>query len=353
MFDVWLLLLFSQAFIVANAQAASLSLTNQNALITLPKTRKLTTADHADATLTDLSNEISLSFITSGDPIPAGELSHTLSVASARVQVYLPRHADEAVSDDYFETVIHFPGTGDIISISFYVYGIGLSWLELSRALVILRQYMLGMGPGHLVQHIQQLEFYVRLEARVEVAYGVVTLATRSRAVAKRGSVTTSLQLPHANFSSPTTVILPIIFNIPKTNLDLNITSLGQPIPEMTILTTIELAFTEIMLDHTDIDAPIPANMPFSFNATFGKQTELVTAEIRIDNYPGKQITWGLVCILIYGLRDFMSETMHFNALSFEIKDGRLGWIGHGDVLYGPDPGTASTQKLKLGRDVI
>ncbi|KAF6236426.1 hypothetical protein HO173_005518 [Letharia columbiana] len=349
MFGIWLLLLFLQFYVFPLAQAASLPLPSQSEPITLTETTKLTIANHASISLTNPSNNTSVFFGNPGDPIPAAELRHTLSVARASVQAYLPRYANEPISDSFFKTNISFPETGNSVCISVYAYGFGLSWLQLSQVLVILEGYMRGRGPGHPHTHYQQLEFYVQLRAGIEVAHGVVEFAPGARAVAKRTLVTTTLlQLPHANISSLGTVALPITFHIPRTNLDLNITALGLPIPQDTMLTTIESAYTEVILDHTDIDSPMPANPPFSFTATSGKRPHQFKTEILIIPYIGKQFSWALLCIVMYGLRDFLRQTSHFNSVSFQIIDASLGKMGSGDVLYWPVNEMASTKGLKL-----
>ncbi len=197
--------------------------------------------------------------------------------------------------------------------------------------------------------HHQQLEFYVQVALVYEVAHGVVGFVPGAPAVAKRNPITTAtLQLPQTNFSALSILALPIIFNIPKTNLDLRITSLGLPIPESIVLDTIEEAYTDVILNHTDIDSPMPANRPYSFNVTSGRLPRLSSTEIRISKYPGKRVSWGLVCILIYGLRDFMRETKHFNAMSFELDDGKEGRVLHGDVLYSPAAKPPSVGELRL-----
>ena len=52
------------------------------------------------------------------------------------------------------------------------------------------------------------------------------------------------------------------------TNLDLNIIELGPAIPDTIILYTIERAYTNVIVEHDDIEASIPVNQPFSFNTT-------------------------------------------------------------------------------------
>ncbi|CAF9911682.1 MAG: hypothetical protein ALECFALPRED_007546 [Alectoria fallacina] len=346
MFDFGLLLLFLQGSPIPKAQAASLPLKFRNAPSPPTTTGNLATANHASISPTNSSNDICLFFTNLGHHIPDAEVRHTLSIANAHIQAYLPRHANEPISNSYFETKVSFPETGDGVSLSVHDYGFGLSWLQLSYGLMLLQGYMLGLGSGHPNTHYQQLEFYVQSTGGIEVAYGVVDFATGARAVAKRNLIT--LPLPHANISSLGTLALFIIFNIPKTNLDLNIISLGVPIPQSAILTTIESAFTEIVLDHTDIDAPIPANEPYSFNATYGRSPQQFVTKIVISPNSGERFSWGLLCILIYGLKDFMRETKHFNALSFEVRDARAGWIGNGEVLYWPASETLSTKGLDL-----
>ena len=305
-------------------------------------------ANQTNISLSNPDNELSVYFTHLDASIPAAELHDTIFVASARVQNYLPQHADAQIANDFFRVNIPFPATGDSVSISVYTYGHGLTWLQLSRVLMIVQQYMLGMGPGHPAGHHQELEFYVQFVLGDEVAHGVVGIVPGARAVAKRNSITTTLQLPRTNFSALSILTLPIIFNIPRTNLDLFITFLGLPIPESTILDTIEEAFTDVILSHTDTDSPMPANQPYSFNATFGRLPRVSSTQILISQYPGKRVSWAVVCILIYGLRDFMRETKHFNVMSFEVDEGGMGRIVHGHVLYSPAAEPPSIGELEL-----
>ncbi|KAL9124827.1 MAG: hypothetical protein Q9175_008171 [Cornicularia normoerica] len=346
MLGIPLLLSFLQISLSLAAQAASLQLLFRNTTITLTGTT--TIENTASISFPNPSNELSVIFVDAGDSIPADELRHTLSVASAIVQDYLPRHAYQPISNSFFEKNISFPETEDSVCVSVYAYGHGLSWMQLSHVLMILRAHMLGTGPGHPLAHSQQLRFYVQLAAGIEVAHGGVGFAPGARAVAKRNLGTTTIELPHANVSSLRNLGLPIIFHIPKTNLDFNITSLSLPVPPSTIFTFIESAYTDIILTHTDIDSPIPVDRPFSFNETYGISPHRFNTKIEISAYPGKQISWGLLYILLYGLEEFMLETRHFNALKFEINDAREGKIGHGEVFYGPATETASIEGLKM-----
>ena len=331
----------------STSQTASLSSPAHNVPLTIPEATTLTTASQAASSLLITpGNELSVFFTNPGGQIPPAELRHTLSVASADVQDYLPHSADEPIAESLFERNISFPETGDSVSIFVHAYGVGLSWRQLSYTLAILRDHVLGMGPGHPDTHYQQLDFYVQLAPAVEVAHGVVGFAAGVKAVAKRNAITTTtLQLPHGNFSSLSAVDPPIIFRIGKTNLDLYITSLGVPIPESTILTTIDLAFSDVIMEHTNIDALIPTNKPYSFNATSGKRPDEFDTEIAIGAYPGKEISWGLLCILYYGLRDFMNASKHFSGLGFVVIDGNLGNIGYGDISYRPVAPRASTKR--------
>ena len=347
MLGTWPLLLFLQDF-SSTAQAASLPSSLQIATVTHTQPTNLTIANHASNSFSILSNEVSLFFADWGDSIPAAELRHTLSVASAHVQDHLPHHSHEPISRSHFETNISFPETGDHVYLWVYAYGLGLSWLQLSRALMRLQEYMLGEGPGHPQTHCQELRFYVQIAPAREVATGVVEYTPGARTVAKRDLLSTTIPTPQNDSSALDNPTLPIVYRIGKTNLDLNITSLGDPIPEQIILSTIEAAFTDIMLNHTDIESLIPAGQPYSFNATFGKWPTVFTAEIQINSQRGKRMSWGLVCLLIYGLKDFMQETKHFNVMQFKVLDGRLGKIGRGDVVYRPAVETASTERLKL-----
>ena len=338
MFRIWSLVLFLRLSLVPSTQAASPPVPLQNIPITLTETTNVTVASDASSSLTNPSNELTLTFTKSGRQIPADELRHTLSVAAARVEGYLPQHADEPIAHSLFETSVTFPETGDGISVFIHAFGFGLSWRQLSDTLMTLQLYMLGMEPNRPA-HLEELEFYVQRPPVAgvpdfEVAFGEVEFTPGARAVAKRNPITTALQLPHANSSSLSTVTVPFIFNI-AVNLDLNITALGLPIPKDALLDTIEAAFTDVILGHTDFDAAIPLR-PSSFNTTSGKRPHEFTTEIELGPYPGEKISWGLLCIIIYGLRDFVRETGHYNSLAFEVEHRREGVIGHGDVNYWP-----------------
>ena len=349
MWGVRLLLLFLQVSLFPTTQAASPPLPLQRNPISLREPTDAAIASNRGDSLINPGNELRLFFSNLGDPIPAAEVRHTLAVANANVQAHLPRYAHERISRDLFETNTTFPETGDSIYFWVYSYGYGLSWLQLSQALGKLQNYMLGIGPDHPPPHCQELEFYVQLTPWMEVARGVVEFTPGARrATAKLSLVTTTtLQLTQANISSPSSnADLPINFHV-ATNLDINVTRIGLPIPEPIVLAAIEEAWVDVMLNHTDIDATVPRNkFPYSFNHTTGKLPHLFTTEISISQYPGKKMYWGLLCLLYYGVRDFMVSTKYFNVMKFEILDAKLGKLGFGTVLYGPDRGTASNVLL-------
>ena len=217
---------------------------------------------------------------------------------------------------------------------------------------MIVEEYMLGTsGPGHPVAHSQTLDFYIQLKELgggwIDVAHGVVKFVAGDGAVGKRSLlINPTLQLANVNSSSPSlsAPTLPIIFNV-ATNLDLNITSLGTHIPPATIITTIEGAYSDIILTHDDIDSPIPFDEPYSFTKTFGGRTQPVNAKIEISAYRGKDLTWGFAYMLLFGLKKFMQETGHYNELEFEIEDLRLGRLGRGVVEYRPGFGMASVER--------
>ena len=346
MFAIRLLLLLLQVFLFEAAQATSPSTPLSTVPITLTGNTNLTLADHDSPFLANPGSDVRLFFADLGSPIPPLEVRHVLSVANADVQSYLPHRADKPISKHLYETHHTVPDTGDNIYLWAYAFGFGLSWRQLSQALTLLQNFMLGIGPGHPTAHCQQLEFYIQLTAgiRIEVARGVVEYTPGARAVAKRHLVTTTPQLLQANPPSQDGSAPPFIYHLAKTNLDLNITKLGLPIPETTVLTAIESAFSDIILNHIDIDDPIPANLfPYSFNRTSGRPPHTFTTEIVITPYPDQEIYWGLLCILYYGLRDFMVELEHFNVMQFELLDARLGKLGYGEVSYWPSGAMAST----------
>ena len=41
-----------------------------------------------------------------------------------------------------------------------------------------------------------------------------------------------------------------------------------------------------------------------------------------------------------------MNERRHFNALHYVVNDGRLGYLGHGDIRYRPVVGAVKRQRL-------
>ena len=310
----------------------------QRAAITLTEIASQTVANSHDISLAKLGNEISLYFTKPGSPIQKNELNQILSFANDDVQSHLPRDANTPISDSSFEVNITFPRTGDNIYIWVYAYGYGLSWRQLSEALMKLQMYMLGLGPAHPAPHCQELEFYVQLAPTIETARGAVELTPGQGAGAKRALDPVALQLVQANFSSPSNADLPIIFKI-ASNLFLNITKLGIPIPEATVLAAMDAAFTDIVLNHDDIDAKVPKNLyPYSFKRISGRRPELFVTEVTINPQNGKRgITWSLLCLSYYGLRDFMRSTKHFNTSSFELQDSKLGHIASGEVRYSPE----------------
>ena len=296
--------------------------------------------------------DVSVRFQNEGSPIPPNELLTTLSAAMGAVRAYLPESASYPASN-VFEKNVSFPETtGDSVSLTVYDYYQWLSWLQLSKALMLVEEYMLGTsGPGHPTVHSHTLDFYIQLVhfggEWTDVAHGVVNFVAGHRAVGKRSLlINPTLQLAKVNSSSPSlsAPTLPIIFHV-AVNLDLNITSLGAHIPPDTILRTIEAAYSDIILTHEDIDSPIPADEGYSFNKTFGAKTDPVHAKIDVSAYRGKEITWGLLYILLYGLRNCVEEMGLYYVLGFEIEDTKLGRLGRGEVEYRPGFGLASVER--------
>ena len=349
MYITQLFLLLLQVCLCPTARAASLPSSPQSALITLAETPNLTIANNGSVSLANLQSETCLFFDNPGGPIPASELRHVLAVADANFHAHLPHSADEPVSKGFFEANASFTETGDRVDLWVHDFGANLSWRQLNESLSILQVYMLGIGPGDPATHYEELEFNIHVTPGLEVAHGVVAFTPGARAVAKRNPANAILQLSQANISLHSDPELPIVYRIPKTNLDLNVTQLGLPIPESTFLDTVESAFTTIMLEHPDVELTIPKNLyPYAFNYTSGKRPHLFKTEIRVSAVPGKKISWGLLCVLYYGLRDFVQDTEHFNVMQFEVLDARLGKIGFGDVQYWPVNVGASTERVRL-----
>ena len=317
--------------------ASSLPTQRQRAAIALTEITNPTFASHHDNLLANLGNEISLYFANTGSPIPRSELRQILSFASDDVQAHLPRDADKPISRSSFEANITFPRTGDNIHLWGYAYGLGLSWRQLSEALMKLQMYMFGIGPAHPAPHCQELDFYVQLAPATETARGAVEFTPGQRAEAKRALDSVALQLVQANYSSPSNTDLPIVFPIGST-LNLKITELGTPIPEAAVLAALDAAFTDIVLNHDDVEAKVPKNLyPYSFKRISGKNPELFVTEVVISPQSSKRgITWSLLCLSYYGLRDFMRFSKHFNTLSFDLVDSRLGTIASGEIRYSP-----------------
>ena len=332
MFLIRLLLYLIQVSLVPTANAASPPL----ALIAI--TNQTTANDHR-ISVPKIDNGVSLFYTSPGDPIPREELRHTLSSANSDVRAHLPRDADRPMQSS-FETKITFSDTRDNVHLWVYAYH-GISWRQLNEVLTQLQAYMLGVEPGPYA--CRELEFYVSLVPGIEVARGAVEFTRGKKAVAKRVQDTTTLQLVQANYSSQPNVDLPIIFNIAK-GLDLKVTEIGLPIPESAVLEAIDAAFTTIVLDHEDIDAKVPKNLyPYKFNQTSGIRPEFFTTEIIYNPTSAKRgVTWSLLCLFYYGLRDFMRATKYFNNLEYKLVDARLGDVGSGEVQYYPSGRTAS-----------
>ena len=335
---IWLLLLWVQITVYPTVIASSPPTQGQEAAITLTEITNQTVANHHDILLANLGIDISLYFTKPGSPIPRSELRQILSFANDNVQAHLPRDANTPISDSSFEANITFPGTGDYIYLWVYAYGYGLSWQQLSEALLKLQMYMLGIGPVHPAPHCQELEFYVQLAAGIETARGAVEFTPGQGAEAKRALSSVPLQLVQANYSSPSNADLPITFTIAP-NLDLKVTSLGNPIPEDTVLDALDAAFTDVILNHDDIDAKVPKNLyPYTFKKISWKRPQRFVTEVTISPRDGKRgVKWSLLCLTYYGLRDFMRATKHFNVLEFELIDGRLGNFASGEVGYKPE----------------
>ena len=312
-------------------------------------------ASGSTASLTAPNNEVSVLFYDEGSAIPPSELLTTLSAAIAAVHVYLPDSADYPIST-IFEKTISFPETtGNSVSVAIFDYSHRLSWLQLSDALMRVEEYMLATSePGHSIAHSQTLDFSIWTAevggGWIEVAHGVVKVVAGDRAVGKRSLLSTpTLQLTNVNSSSPSlsAPTLPIIYTV-AINLDLNITSLGADIPGACIITTIEDAYSDIVLKHEDIDSPIPFNEPYSFNKTFGPWTQRENVKIQISAYRGKELTWAVLYLILYGLKEFMELTGLFNELAFKIEDKRAGTLGKGQIEYRPAVEMASVERLRM-----
>ena len=355
-FTSFLSLQLAQLFspVTLAASVPSLALPHNGPSTLRPRTQKDTNlvlvnpTSSGTASLTAPNHAVSVHFHNEGAAIPLSELFATLSATMSAVRAYLPDSALYPISN-VFEKNVSFPETtGNSVCVTVNDYFQWLSWLQLSQALSIVEEYMLGTsGPGHPVAHSQTLDFYIQLmEAGggwIDVAHGLVKFAAGHPAVGKRSSlINPALQLTNANSSSPSlsAPTLPIIFNVAR-NLDLNITSLEIHIPPARIIATIEGAYTDIILTHEDIDSPIPYDNPYSFNKSFGARTQPVHAKIEISAYRGKEVTWGLLYMLLFGLKRFMQETGHYNVLEFEIEDLRAGRLGRGEVDYQPGFGLA------------
>ncbi|KAM0805839.1 hypothetical protein BDR22DRAFT_906442 [Usnea florida] len=309
-------------------------------------------ASSSATSLTAPNNDVSVHFHNEGTAIPPNELLTTLSAAMGAVRAYLPESASYPISN-VFEKNVSFPETtGDSVSVTVHDYHQWLSWLQLSKALMLVEEYMLGTSRlEHPIAHSHTLDFYIQLENLggewINVAHGVVNFVAGHGAVGKRSLlINPALQLANVNSSSPSlsAPTLPIIFHV-AVNLDINITSLGAHIPPSTILTTIEAAYSDVILTHEDIDAPIPYDEPYSFNKTFGPKTDPVHAKIEVSAYRGKEITWGLLYLVLYGLRKCVQEMGLYYVLGFEIDDTRLGRLGRGEVEYRPGFGLASVER--------
>ena len=333
------LLLLYQLSLSSTARASSSS-PSQRIPITLTETTDLAPAGES---LANGDNGISLYYADHGDPIPLVELDQILRQAIAVVYAHLPLYAHQHIFQSSFEKNHTFLDTGDNIYLWVYAYGWGLNYQQLYQALKILQQYILGNEPSQAGAHSQELEFYIQVLPAVEVARGRIEFTRGTRATAKRNPITTTLHSPQeANLSSSTSdTVLPIHFPVAR-NLNLNITELGAPIPESTIEYTIDRAFTQVLLDHDDIEASIPVNQPFSFNKTSGRYPgQLYITNIFVAPQKRASLSWETLCLSLYGLRDFMRVSRHFNAMKFEITSPRKGVLGTGEIKYWAEAETA------------
>ena len=338
MYNLQLPLLLLQLSLCSTARASSSS-PSQRAPILLTETTNLAPAGES---VGNGNNGIGLYYADHGDPIPPVELDQTLTQAIAVVQAHLPLYAHQQIFESSFEKNHTFIDTDDSIYLWVYAYGRGLNYQQLYQALKLLQQYILGNEPSQAGTHSQELGFYIQVAPAVDVARGAIEFTPGTRATAKRNPITTTLRLPQeANLSSNSDTVLPIKYHV-ATNLDLNITELGPPIPESTILYTIDRAFTNVVLNHDDIDASIPVNQPFSFNLTSGKPSQqLYITNISVAPRKRAYLQWSSLCLSLYGLRDFMLESKDFNMMKFEITNPQKGVLGTGQINYWAEAETA------------
>ena len=334
MYKLWLPLLLLQLSLSFTARASSPSSPSQKIPITLTEPTNLAPAGES---LDNDENGVKLFFAEHGNPIPLVEIKQVLTRAHADVEAHLPHDGHQGIAKSLFETNLTFPDTGDNIYFYVYAYGWGLNYLQLYEALNMLQRYILGNEPHHPGTHSQELGFYVKVAPVVEVARGSIEFTPGARATAKkRNPVTTTLQLPQeANLSAAANggTEVPISFHV-ATNLDLNIIELGGPIPDTAIFYTIERAYTKVMLDHDDIEASIPINQPFSFNTTLGRPPRAYITEISVVPKKRASMSWAVLCLSLYGLKDFMLKTKHLNMMKFEITSPNKGVLGTGEIKF-------------------
>ena len=332
MYKLWLPLFLLQLSLSFTARASSPSSPSQKIPITLTETTNLALVGES---LADDESGVKLFFAEHGNPIPLVEIKQVLARAHADVEAHLPHDGHQGIAKSLFETNLTFPDTGDNIYFYVYVYGWGLNYLQLYEALNMLQRYILGNKPDHPSEHSQELGFYIQRAPTLEVARGAIEFTRGARATAKRNPVITTLQLPQeANSSlssSNSGTELPISFHV-TTNLDLNIIELGPAIPDINIFYTIERAYTNVILEHDDIEASIPVNQPFSFNTTLGRPPRVYITEISVAPKKRASMSWAVLCLSLYGLKDFMLKTKHLNMMKFEITSPNKGVLGTGEI---------------------
>ena len=336
MYNLQLPLLFLQISLSSIIRASSPSSPSQRVPITLTESTNLASAGDS---LAENKNGVRLHFPGHGNPIPPAELTNILTEASADVEAYIPHSAHQPIDKALFEKNMTFPDTGDNIYLYVYAYGWGLNYQELYQAMIMLQRYVLGSEPGQPGTHFEELDFYIQLAHGMVVAHGAIEFTLGARATAKRNPITTTLQLPQeANMSSNNNnnnMDVPFSYHVAP-NLDLNIGELGPRIPEATILYTLEGAFTDVVINHEDIEASIPINQPYSFNTTFktSSQHAYITG-IKVAPQERRSMSWSVLCLSLYGVRDFMLESGHLNMMKFEIT-ARKGVLGKGEVFSQP-----------------
>lgn len=303
------------------------------------------------------SRGIVLAFLRKGKPIPESEVKETLVDADEAIRDLVRQQPNQRIANDRFE--YHRLDGNMLISIRTNS-GEEISWMELSRILKSLYQYMTGGGIGSDKTHFQELEFEIEAGGQEKPNIGL-GLVWYFRPVGSNVQKRLTLPLPNLIVPQPfdettrrlpnATLVMPggqdvqehTIFRIPRTPLSLSFYYLGPPIPARSIEATLQGAMAKIrpFLNGATENHRIE-NDGFRWILPLDREAGItIPVAITVFAYHTHPITWRQLFNILFGLYAFTTTfgtdlpEPHYQTLAFRILDNdALSPSGVGSLSY-------------------